>query len=1153
MTSKMNMREAPHDQYFFIDSLSGDIVFKNSSNPWVFGESSNVKSTLRFDKATADINSETTFVHGKAVFNSNVGVGTSNPTSPLDIRAEASEIPTSNALSIYNEGQTATSHSIVSLAVNGSNSGDPFVAFTNDASNAHNAQGWCVGMDNSDDTSFKIANSWADLASNTRITIDKSGKVGISTSNPTQTLDVNGTVNANAVLINNQPLSTDVGGGFRTIESNITYTISNVGIGLSNPTAPLQISASTSTLPHENGLIIYNSNSDPTSHAIAAVVVSGETSGDPLVSFSICNVAVGWSVGIDNSDNDSFKIANTWNDLESNTRITIDNTGKVGIGTSNPTEALEVNGSMLAREMKIGSSDFMLCNKQLLFQDSGAPTMSLSSNLLLVKNSKPFTVSNANFIVANCNVGIGTIEPAFKLDVDGVVNSTGLYVNGAPYIGSQWATEPNTSNSISITNSNVGIGTTTPTTTLHISGTTRTTALQIGTSNFELGSNTLTLGNSIPFTISNGHLVVANCNLGVGKSDPAFKIDVDGIVNSSAFYVNGAPYIGSQWITHPTTSSISIKGSNVGINTDAPATSLHVAGDVTFDSNIYIKNAVGMKGLRITTTNREENHVNLTSVMQPTGYEWNNGDITLSTSDSNHTVKFQHGSNETMRLANGMLGIGVSNPTYPLDVNGIVNATALYVNGTPYIGSQWITTPTTSNSIYITGCNVGIGTSNPNPLYSLDIGGSIGLSGDIMPATTQTQSIGASNNRFKEAWIETFAAPTSRITGDAEIAGQASISNNLTVKGDLIVQGAAVVLDIASLEVEDNMILLNRNQVGSGVTAGTAGIRIDRGDATDFVAIFDESDDLFKVGFLGAEKIVATRDWAAASNHDAAAITTGILPIARGGTGVEYSTGTGSNVLSHSPTLTGTVTASIINATTVTGNGAGISNIDAGNIASGILPTTRGGTGVIYSTGTGSNVLSHSPTLTGTLAASNITATNIYTTSNMGVGKNNPLYSLDVTGDINFTGTLRQNGTAFTSGTQSGFTLGSGITYTTCNVGIGLSAPSYALHVSGSIYATSDIIAFSDSRVKTDLLSITDSIAKLKVLTGYTYKMHGESNTNRHAGLIAQDVQKVLPEVVHENNEGYLGISYGNLAALFVEGFKEIDKRLARIEAHLNI
>jgi hypothetical protein len=102
---------------------------------------------------------------------------------------------------------------------------------------------------------------------------------------------------------------------------------------------------------------------------------------------------------------------------------------------------------------------------------------------------------------------------------------------------------------------------------------------------------------------------------------------------------------------------------------------------------------------------------------------------------------------------------------------------------------------------------------------------------------------------------------------------------------------------------------------------------------------------------------------------------------------------------------------------------------------------------------------------------------------------------------------------------------------------------SAGLNVTGTISATGDITAFSDKRYKDDLVVIESALDKVKQLTGYTYTLHG----NRSAGLLAQDVLEVLPEVVKGSEETNYSLAYGNLMGLVVEAIKELDKKVDRI------
>ncbi|PNH04426.1 hypothetical protein TSOC_009390 [Tetrabaena socialis] len=123
---------------------------------------------------------------------------------------------------------------------------------------------------------------------------------------------------------------------------------------------------------------------------------------------------------------------------------------------------------------------------------------------------------------------------------------------------------------------------------------------------------------------------------------------------------------------------------------------------------------------------------------------------------------------------------------------------------------------------------------------------------------------------------------------------------------------------------------------------------------------------------------------------------------------------------------------------------------------------------------------------------------------------------------------------------------GSNIYFSTSNssnicVGIGYSNPAYKLAVNGQIFASDDITAFSDRRVKTDLLVIPDALSKVCQLHGYTFSRSDHPDpTKRFAGVVAQEIFDVLPEVVHVDPQGMMSVAYGNLAGLFIEAIKDL-------------
>jgi hypothetical protein len=116
----------------------------------------------------------------------------------------------------------------------------------------------------------------------------------------------------------------------------------------------------------------------------------------------------------------------------------------------------------------------------------------------------------------------------------------------------------------------------------------------------------------------------------------------------------------------------------------------------------------------------------------------------------------------------------------------------------------------------------------------------------------------------------------------------------------------------------------------------------------------------------------------------------------------------------------------------------------------------------------------------------------------------------------------------------------------TGNVGIGTTTADYSLHVVGSIYSTQNITAFSDERMKENILPIDNALEKICSIGGYTYNKVDE--TQRNAGVLAQEVMKVLPEVVHGSEDTNYSVAYGNLVSLLIEAIKELNCKVEQLE-----
>ena len=482
----------------------------------------------------------------------------------------------------------------------------------------------------------------------------------------------------------------------------------------------------------------------------------------------------------------------------------------------------------------------------------------------------------------------------------------------------------------------------------------------------------------------------------------------------------------------------------------------------------------------------------------------------------------------------------------------------------------------------------------------------ISISGDIMPTTSHIQNIGSSNNRFGAAWVDTlhiatntlylgdtpvlgtqqnvvmvtadvdqsinvkttglgntylnsvsgvimsvtglnssvamnasgeggkimvgatteidFTAPNSVFTGNANVTGSLT-AGGLTVNGNLVVTGSNFLANVQTVEVQDNIMLLNSGQVGNGVSAGQAGIRIDRGDAPDYEMVFDETQQMFMTGAIGSLETIATRPWA----------TSIYTPIQNTLTALSASI-SASNYLQ---TSTAASTYALASGLTTANTNLSTNYLPTSSIASTYAPLTTT-TAISASLATLSAAVSASNYLQTSTAASTYALASSLTTTNTNLSTN-----YLATSSIASTYAPLTTTTAISASIVS---LSNAIlaNVTTSNLQVVNN-----ITAGGTITANGDITAFSDARLKTDLQVITDAVAKVGALHGYTYlRLDQPGNTVRYAGVVAQEVQAVLPEVINVDAEsGMLSVAYGNISALLIESIKELAARVALLEA----
>ncbi|KKR39707.1 MAG: hypothetical protein UT75_C0014G0001, partial [Candidatus Yanofskybacteria bacterium GW2011_GWE2_40_11] len=435
--------------------------------------------------------------------------------------------------------------------------------------------------------------------------------------------------------------------------SNDIITFGNMGIGIATPTTSFEIFSSTRD-------------------ALMTLTASSSSEYDPGILFRINNNGVPaniFSLGVDNSDGDKFKISGGL--LGVNDRFTIDSVGNIGIGTTAPLAKLEIQGTASASNL-LTSGSLQVANGGASVSYSrfgtGSTTHGLSnaSDLLISGNleidGNTYFDGTVNFSTIASSAYIyaqdgSAASPSFSFSND---KDTGLFRPGNNSLGiTTGAVERLTIAS----DGNVGIGTTSPGQKLSIA------VGNIGIDqNYAYGDITYpTYAGIIPRTSSNASLVANSLQ------NMYFNIDSDSTeadTNAFIFAKNNNGVSGAELMRIQ-------ENGNVGIGTTGPGSLLEIYKDTNGIAQLKINNPnAGSSAYTSLVLGNDAGSAEI----------WRNSAARTVYGGANalniyqsgaYPIAFFQGTSEIMRIhTNGNVGIGTTTPLQKLDVNG-----ALYIRG----------------------------------------------------------------------------------------------------------------------------------------------------------------------------------------------------------------------------------------------------------------------------------------------------------------------------------------------------------------------------------------------------------------------------------------------------------------------------------------
>ena len=116
--------------------------------------------------------------------------------------------------------------------------------------------------------------------------------------------------------------------------------------------------------------------------------------------------------------------------------------------------------------------------------------------------------------------------------------------------------------------------------------------------------------------------------------------------------------------------------------------------------------------------------------------------------------------------------------------------------------------------------------------------------------------------------------------------------------------------------------------------------------------------------------------------------------------------------------------------------------------------------------------------------------------------------------------------------------------------GSAITALTLDMSAAGAATFNNDVTAFSDARLKENVETIDNALDKVCAMRGVTFNRIDNENGGRQMGVIAQEVQEIVPEVVKVNDDedNTLSVSYGNLVGVLIESIKELKAEINELK-----